>query len=219
VDGERGKKPAHDNIVGVGQQVLIGMEDVMGYDICLLEDPRHEVFCREVACHNNATKAYMKSFPGCAYNTARVNGCRLLADTNIKKRIDEIHEERLARLEIDHDKILRELAKIAFVDRRDFHNEDGTLKSIHDIDPDSVAAIKKMKSKTVVMLDKDGNEKGYTTVTEFEMEDKKGALELLGRNKKLWTDKLEMDHGFKDLSDEELIKKAKQLHAQLGIGD
>jgi hypothetical protein len=33
------------------------------------------------------------------------------------------------------------------------------------------------------------------------------------------TDKVEMDHGFKDLSDEDLIKRAKALHAELGIGD
>jgi len=192
MEQERAKKPAHDNTVGVGQQVLTGMEETMGYDICLLEDPRHEVFCREYACHNNATKAYMKAFPGCSYNAARVGGCRLLAEPNIQKRIDEIQVERMGRLEITHEKVLRELAKVAFVDRRDFYNEDGTLRGIHDIDPDAVAVIKKVKSKTIVLRDGEGNEVGTTTVTEFEMEEKKGALELLGRNLRMWTDKTEL---------------------------
>lgn len=155
------------------------MEDAMGYDICLLSDPRHEVFCREFAVHRNASKAYMKAFPTASYNTARTNGCRLLADANIQKRIAEIEAERLDRLEVTHEKIIRELAKMAFVDERDFYNSDGTVKNVPDMDPDVVAAVESVKVKVV---SRETDEEGVTrtvTVTELKHGNKREALKLL----------------------------------------
>lgn len=180
----RARKPKHAKSVMIGQQVLVGLEDDMGYDICLLADPRHEVFCREVAVHSNATKAYMQAFPAASYNTARANGCRLFSDLIIQKRITEIQGERLDSLEVTHKKIIQELAKMAFVDERDFYRVDGTVKLIPDMDPDVVSSIDSVKVK-VVTTTVDSKEEGVAgttrtiAVTEIKHGDKLGALKLL----------------------------------------
>jgi phage terminase small subunit len=198
------------------------MEDVMGYDICLLEDPRHEVFCRKFAANNNATKSYMIAFPGCSYESARAAGSRLLAENNIKVRIAQIQKERLDRIEVTDQKIINELAKLAFTKEDDFYHENGRVKAPHELDPHDAAAVQSRKIKVVELFDGKGKDAvaiGTATTTEFKLHSKTDALQLLMRHRKMLTDKVEMDHGFKDLSDEDLIKRAKALHAELGIGD
>lgn len=172
------KKPRHAKGVAPGQQVLVGLEDSMGYDICLLKDPRHEVFCRELAVHRNGTKAYMKAFPTSSYNAARTNASKLLADANIGRRVEEIQLERLDRLEVTHEKIIQELAKMAFVDRRDFYNSDGSVKSIPQMDPDVAAAVESVKVKVVTTTSED-NVTTTVQVTEIKAESKREALKLL----------------------------------------
>lgn len=171
------KKPGHAKDVAPGQQVLVGLEDSMGYDICLLKDPRHEVFCREYAVHSNGTKAYEKAFPGVSYNAARTNASKLLADANIARRVGEIQQERLDRLEVTHDKIVRELAKMAFVDEREFYHADGTVKNIPDMDPDVVAAVDAVEVKEVCTTTEESVTR--TVVTKIKARSKTEALKLL----------------------------------------
>jgi phage terminase small subunit len=179
MDGKKAaKKPRHAKGVAAGQQVLVGLEDAMGYDICLLADPRHEVFCREYAVYSNASKAYAKAFPGTSENSCRANACRLIANDNIKKRVAEIQAERLDRLEVTHEKIVRELAKMAFVDERDFYHADGTVKNIPDMDPDVVAAVESVKVRVMTTESEDGVT-STVQVTELKHGNKREALKLL----------------------------------------
>lgn len=72
---------------------------------------------------------------------ADVTAAELLARDDIKAYI-KAEEERLAKeAGISQKMILRELGFIAFSDIRKFYKEDGTLKSIADLDDDAAAAL------------------------------------------------------------------------------
>ena len=72
-----------------------------------------EIFADEYIISLNATQSYLKAYPNVTEDTARTNGCKLLANANIKKYIDK----RLASKEderiMKQDEILRILTSIA----------------------------------------------------------------------------------------------------------
>jgi len=187
------KKPRHGK-VSRGQLALLPEE--MGFDVCMLEDPRHEVFCREYAIHKNGTQAYLKAFPGCKPSTAGSNSHELLKKTDIVRRIREVRRERMDKLEVTHEKILQELAKLAFLDPRAFFRDDGSLLPIGEMDPDAVAALEGLKVRTVER-ESDNGVTRTVTVAEIKHGGKRQALELLMRHKEMITDKVSADvnHG------------------------
>jgi phage terminase small subunit len=168
------------------------MEEEMGYDVCFLDDPRHEVFCREYAIHQNGCKAYLKAFPHVKPSTAAPNAYKLLTNTHITNRIKQITAERMDKLNVTHEKILREVAKLAFLDPRDFYHTDGSLKLITDMDPDAAAALEGAKTRVVDLESSDGVTR-TVTVSEIKHANKRGALELLMRYKEMIVDRV--DHG------------------------
>ena len=72
-----------------------------------------QIFADEYIISLNATQSYLKAYPNATEDTARTNGCKLLANTNIKKYIDK----RLASKEderiMKQDEILMLLTAIA----------------------------------------------------------------------------------------------------------
>lgn len=79
---------------------------------------KQERFCSEYMMRNNATQAYLRAY-GCGYDAARANGPRLLANACIAQRIEQLREEERERLRVDRQRILDELAKIAFLNLTD----------------------------------------------------------------------------------------------------
>ena len=51
---------------------------------------------KQAKTYANATQSYMGAYPSASYQTAQVNGSRLLADTKISSAIDEILEDAQA---------------------------------------------------------------------------------------------------------------------------
>ena len=55
--------------------------------------PRQEVFCQEYVMCLIGTEAYLKAYPNVKYDTAKSNAHKLLTNTYILARIDELQEE------------------------------------------------------------------------------------------------------------------------------
>jgi hypothetical protein len=55
--------------------------------------PRQEVFCQEYVMCLIGTEAYLKAYPNVKYDTAKSNAYKLLTNTYILARIDELQEE------------------------------------------------------------------------------------------------------------------------------
>ena len=72
-----------------------------------------QIFADEYIISLNATQSYLKAYPNVTEDTARTNGCKLLANTNIKNYIDEQNEKKQDERIMKQDEILRLLTSIA----------------------------------------------------------------------------------------------------------
>lgn len=122
---------------------------------------------------------------GYAESSAKVQASRLLSNPRVREVIDRHMKKSLDKLEVSRDRILTELARIAFFDIRKCFNDDGSLKKITELDDDTAAALAGMD-----VIELEGESESW--LKKFKATDKKGALELLGKHLKMFTDKVEV---------------------------
>lgn len=165
-------------------------------------NPQQERFCQEYLKDLNATQAAIRS--KYSEKTAHSQGPRLLDHVGVRARIQELMDARAKRVEVTTDFVLGELLKLASVDLSKAYDEMGSLLPIHEIPKETRMAIAGIET----IVDQDG---GVTK--KIKLWDKPRSLELLGKNLKLFTDKVEHS-GKIDLeskSDEELDTRIKEL--------
>lgn len=150
---------------------------------------KQKIFADEYLIDLNATRAYKAAYPKVKKDeSARVNGSKLLTNTNVAEYIQKRMDDRTQRTEITQDKVLRELAKLGFFDARKLFADNGQPIGIKDLDDDTAACIVGIKVKEI--YDKDGKFEGYEK--EYKLADKKGSLELIGRHLGIFRDKVEL---------------------------
>lgn len=138
-------------------------------------------FCEEYLIDLNATQAAIRA--GYSPDTAGAIGAENLKKPQIQKAISKAMADRSRRTGVNGDRVVMELAKIAFVNAADVINaDDATLKSTAA--PEDLAAIQSIKVK-------DLGEMGMER--EIRMADKLKALELLGRHLGLFDDRLKLE--------------------------
>ena len=132
----------------------------------------------------NATQAAIRA--GYSAKTANEQGARLLANVSIQQAISEKMAERSKRTGVNQDRIVMELAKIAFVNAADvIDSDDATIKA--GATADDTAAIQSVKVKVIPTKEGEGVER------EIRLNDKLKALELLGKHLGMWNDKLDVN--------------------------
>ncbi len=89
--------------------------------------PQIERFLQEYAIDLNGTAAAIRA--GYSEKSAHMRASLLLAKPHVKARLVEILAERMTRTHLAQDRVLEELAKLAFYDVRTLFREDGTLKA------------------------------------------------------------------------------------------
>lgn len=137
-------------------------------------------FIEEYLIDLNATQAAIRA--GYSPDTAYSIGNENMKKPEIKTRIDKAMAERSKRTGVNADRVVMELAKIAFVNAGDVIDaETATVKP--DAARDDTAAIQSVKVKT---FGEDGLER------EVKMADKLKALELLGKHLGMFKDKVEL---------------------------
>lgn len=131
---------------------------------------KQKLFVEEYLIDLNATQAAIRA--GYSPNNADKIGSELLGKTRVLNEIKTAMAERSRRTGISQDRVIRELARIAFVNAADVINtKDATIKA--DANVDDTAAIQSVKVKS---FGEDGIER------EIKMADKLRALELLGKH-------------------------------------
>lgn len=149
-----------------------------------LEDPKR-----------NATQAAIAAgySPKTAYSIANENLNRPEVADYIARIDSQVTIKILQRFGVNQDRILQELACIAFLDILDLFGDDGYLKPIGEIPEHARRVIVGLEIEQ--LFEGQGKEKiGIGTLKKIKMGDKIRALELLGRNLKMWTDKIEATH-------------------------
>lgn len=125
----------------------------------------------------NATRAYLAVYSDVKSNdVARANAARLLAKANVQEAIRAGKAARAERVEIRQDKVLTEIARLAFSDPRSAFNADGSLKPIKEWSDELAASIASIKVKRVL---EDG---AQTEVAEVKFWDKNSALEKAAKH-------------------------------------
>lgn len=164
---------------------------------------KQKIFADEYLIDLNATRAYRVAYPSVKRDeTARANSSRMLTNANVAKYIAERMQDRQKRTEITQDRVLQELAAIAFAKATDYaevKDEQVIIKDTKKLDEQQTRAIA-------------GIEEGKFGI-KVKLNDKEKALELLGRHLGMFKDKLEVS-GL-----EEEKKKLGDILEQLRGGD
>lgn len=140
-------------------------------------------FCDEYLIDLNATQAAIRA--GYSVKTADVIGYQLLQKTSVQEAIAKAMAERSRRTGVNQDRVVLELAKIAFVKMTDVVNSNGEIKA--DASPDDLSCIESIKYK------ESDNEFGGSVEREVKIGSKLKALELLGKHLGMWNDKLDVN--------------------------
>ena len=145
---------------------------------------KQQRFVDEYLIDLNATQAAIRA--GYSPNTAKEIGCENLTKPNIQAAISVMMAERSKRTGVNQDRIINELAKIAFVNPTDVINMDeATVKG--EANRDDTAAISSVKVKRIP------TDEGDIVEREVKVYDKIKALELLGKHVGMFNDKLKIE--------------------------
>lgn len=145
-------------------------------------------FCDEYLIDLNATRAYKVAYSRCKKDeTANVNGSKLLRNTKVQEYLSKKQKEIEKRTEVTQDRIIKELAKIAFADIRKAYDTNGNLKQIQDLEDDIAGAIVGVES--FEEYEGRGEDREYIGDTKkVKMADKIRAAELLGKHLGMFND-------------------------------
>lgn len=150
-------------------------------------------FCDEYLIDLNATRAYKVAYSRCKKDeTANAASSRMLRNVKVQEYISEKQKEIEKRTEVTQDMVIKELAKIAFLDIRKLYTENGQLKNVADIDSDTAGAISSLETLEEYEGYGDDREKIGDT-QKVRLLDKTKALELLGRHLGIFNDKMDVN--------------------------
>lgn len=163
---------------------------------------KQKVFVNEYLVDLNATRAYKVAYKSCKKDeTAAQAGSRLLRNVKVKEYIDKRMKDREIRTEITQDKVLQELAAIAFSNGSDFAevveevitvngevvlDEEGKPKTYKTVKLNNTKDLPKNKRKAIAGIEE--NKYGISVKSC----DKVKALELLGKHLGMFKDKVEL---------------------------
>lgn len=183
---------------------------------------KQRLFCDEYLIDLNATQAAIRA--GYSERTAAAQAARLLTNVKVQEYVQQRQRDRVERTEITQDRVLRELAIIAFSNAADyaavvekqetFRCEDGTEIGLFDDDGNPVMY---RTVEPVLTQNLTENQKRALAVIKkgrdgFEVKpyDKIRALELLGKHIGMFKEKVEVsgevNNPFEGLTTEELKK-------------
>jgi len=165
-----------------------------------LKNKKRELFCQEWLIDLNATQAATRA--GYSEKTANEQGARLLTYKDVQARISELMEERVKRMQITQDRVIEELAVIAFSKITDYLKvEDLEIVIGYEKDkdgqPDKSKPITKIIRRVIVLqtsempADKIGaiaQIKETRDGMALKLHDKVKALEDLGRHLGMFRD-------------------------------
>lgn len=146
---------------------------------------RQKRFVEEYLLDLNATQAAIRAGYKKSEYTDK-NARKLLENTRISEAIDKEMAKRSVRTGINQDRVIQELARVAFVNPQDvIDTETGKIKP--GASPDDLACIQSVKVK------KTETARSTTIEREVKLNDKMKALELLGRHLGMFTDKIDLN--------------------------
>lgn len=151
---------------------------------------RQQRFVDEYLVDLNATQASIRA--GYSHKGATVRGSELLANRKVAEAISAAKASRAERVQITQDRVLQELARIAFFDPRKLFRADGSPLEITELDDETAAVLAGLD---IVVERTDEGRDGYSSVRKYKLTNKLGALEAAMRHLGMFKDSLELKGG------------------------
>ena len=160
-------------------------------------------FVREYLIDLNGKQAAIRC--GYSVKTAEFQASRLLSKDKVALEIQKAMDKRSQRTEITADRVLEELAKLAFSNTLDYvrvTNDGMAVVDLSALTRDQAAAISEFTIDEYV--DGKGEDAREVKKVKFKLADKRAALVDLGRHLELFTDRVKINS---ELTDDELTKR------------
>jgi phage terminase small subunit len=141
-------------------------------------------FVEEYLTDLNGTQAAIRA--GYSVKTAQEQSSRLLSNVMVQEAISKAMAARSKRTGVNQDRVVLELARIAFVNIEDVVDTD-TGKILPNATRDDLACVEGIKYK------ESDNQYGGSVEREVKVASKLKALELLGKHLGMWNDKLDVN--------------------------
>lgn len=148
--------------------------------------PKNNKFCLEYVKDFHATNAAIRA--GYSPKAAQSSSSRLLSNVMVSNRIAELSQRLTGKLEITAERVLTEIARLAYFDIRKLYHDDGRLKEPHELDDDAARAICGID----VATESDGNG-NVTMVRKIKTNNKNNALEMLAKHLGLIKDRFSFE--------------------------
>lgn len=140
-------------------------------------------FIEEYLIDFNATQSAIRA--GYSVDTAYQSGAENLKKPQIKSKIEKALAERSRRTGITQDRVIQELARVAFVNFNDVVDENGEIKT--DASADDLACVESYKVENGYSIN------GRFSKREVKLASKLKALELLGKHLGMFSDKFDVN--------------------------
>ena len=154
--------------------------------------PKQERFCEEYLVDLNAAAAARRA--GYSKQTAGVIGLENLTKPMIAERIAAMRAERSERVQVDADRVLRELCLLGFSNMADYMivKDDGSaFLDFSAMTRDKTAVIREFVVEEY--MDGRGDNARPVKRTRFKLADKRAALVDIGRHLGMFNDKLKVE--------------------------
>ena len=133
-------------------------------------------FCEEYVVDCNGAQAAIRA--GYSAKTAAEQASRLLGKVNLKQYVQELQQRLSEKTEVSAERVIREVASIAFSDPRKLFDPTGNPLPITELDDVTAAAVASVEVDT--LWDGNGKErKAIGITTKIKLWDKNSAAEKL----------------------------------------
>ena len=159
--------------------------------------PKQERFIEEYLIDMNATQAAIRA----RYSVANADkiGPELLGKTRIREAIDKAMAKRSRRTGISQDRVINEIAKVAFANMKDFAKWDDrgvefkASESLSDADSSCIAEVSETEIET---------DYGVKRTKKIKLHDKLAALEKLGKHLGMFKDNINLNANIVQIVDD-----------------
>jgi translation elongation factor EF-G len=120
-----------------------------GRSMTTTTEDKRETFSRLYVEHGDASKAYREAFPASQKwkeNTLYSSASKLLKDPKVSTRISELKQKRSQKLDISENRVLAEIAAIAFSDVGELSDDKGGFKGLKNLSPAMRRAVKSVNT-------------------------------------------------------------------------